>query len=61
MKGMFTTTAKAAWGVVNGSAFGQTTFDRAWRTIVEDMGLKDYNDLGVSDCQVIPTTYGRLG
>ena len=61
MKGMFTTTAKAAWGVVNGAAFGQTTFDRAWRTIVKDMGLKDYNDLGSSDCQVIPKTYGSLG
>ncbi len=61
MKYMFYETAQAAWGIVPVRGFGQTTIDRAWRTIVKDMGLHDYNDLGVSDCQVIPTTYGSLG
>ena len=61
MKGMFYETAQAAWGITPKYEYHQTTCDRAWRTIVKDLGLHDYNDLGVSDCQVIPKTYGSLG
>ena len=61
MKGMFYETAQAAWGITPKYEYHQTTCDRAWRTIVKDLGLHDYNDLGVSDCQVIPKTSGSLG
>ena len=61
MKRMFYETAQAAWGITHGEEFHQTTMDRAWRIVVKDLGLQNYNDLGVSDCQIIPQTFGSLG
>ncbi len=58
---MFFETAQAAWGISDNPKYAQETFATAWRTIVRDMGLTEYQDFGYSDHQIIPSTYGSLG